>query len=182
MNIEQIIDVDKFTQEIQEEINDLDEAFRTQTGRAAYYAMLYAKAQKQADDVELRVKLVEAQLTKIMREKLNEAARQLADEEGSKPERITVDMVKAEVLLHPEMRKWLQMQIDADEIKRVCAAASDAFRTRREMLTSIGMLTREQMRANFTIQGAKGAQTVRDRHRQRLERRQQQQEEAETTE
>lgn len=181
MKIEPIIDVDQFTTEIQEEINDLTEAMRTQTARAAYYAMLYAKAQKQAKDVDLLVKLVEAKLNKLMREQLNQAANDLAEEEGSKPERVTVDMVKAEVLLHPEMRKYLQMQIDADEIKGVCYAASEAFRTRREMLTSLGHLTREQMRTNITIQGARGVESVRERHRNRFERRQQQGE-AETTE
>lgn len=167
MQIENIIEVDQFTKEIQEEISDLTEAMRTQTARAAYYAMLYAKARKQSDDVGLLVKLIEAKLTKVMRERLNEAAKQLAEEESSKPEKITVDMVKAEVLLHPEMRKYLQMQIDADEIKGVCAAASDAFRTRREMLTSLGHLTREQMRTNLTIQGQRDGGSVRERYRQR---------------
>ena len=63
-------------------------------------------------------------------------------------------MVRAEVALHPEMRKWLELQIDADEIYSICKAAYDAFYTRREMLTSMGHMTREQMRANLTIKSA----------------------------
>jgi heme oxygenase len=52
------------------------------------------------------------------------------------------------------MIRELQLQIDADEIRAVCNAASDAFRTRREMLTGLGHLTREQMRSNLTVQTA----------------------------
>lgn len=182
--LDDIIDVAEFTALITADIaDDLMEAFRTQTGYAATYAVHAASARRQAADIDLMVKLVDAKLTKIMRQKLTDAANDLAQQEGTKPEKITVDMVKAEVMLHPEMRKWLQMQIDADEIRAVCNAAADAFRTRREMLTGMGHLTREQMRTNITIQGAKGAEGVRARHRDRMARRQEEQSgEAETTE
>jgi hypothetical protein len=170
--LDSIIDIDEFVTLINADIaSDLTEAMRTQTGYAATYAVHAASARRQAADIDLNVKLIDAKLTKVMREKLNEGARQLAEEEGSKPEKITVDMVKAEVMLHPEMRKWLQMQIDADEIRAVCNAAADAFRTRREMLTSLGHLTREQMRTNLTIQGQSSGSSVRERYRQRNEAR-----------
>ena len=155
--LDEIIDVDKFTQEISEDITDLDEAMKTQTARAAYYSMLLAKARKQADQVDLLVKVIDAKLTKVMREKLNKEAAELAEAEGTKVEKITVDMVKAEVTLHPEMRRYLQIQSDAVELRSVCSAAADAFRTRREMLTGLGHLAREQMRANLTVQSASQA-------------------------
>jgi hypothetical protein len=154
MTLDEIIDIDKFTAEITEEITDLNEAMRTQTARAAYYAILAAKARKQAQQVELRVKVIEAALTKSMREKLNKEALDTAEREGTKVEKVTVDMVKAAVMTHPTMIRELQLQIDADEIRAVCNAASDAFRTRREMLTGLGHLTREQMRSNLTVQTA----------------------------
>lgn len=154
MQLEQFIDVDAFTKEITEEITDLTEAMRTQTARAAHYSIQSTKAKKQKDKVALVVKTVEAQLTKTCRKQLMEAANELAEEENTKPERITADMVKAEVALHPTMRQWLEKQIDADEIYAVCKAAYDAFYTRREMLTSMGHMSREQMRANLTIRSA----------------------------
>lgn len=156
--LEEFIDVDEFTTLITADLaDDLMGAFTKQSGLAATYAIKAASARRQCNDVDLIVKMIEAQLTKTLRTKLNDAERELAEEEGRKPEKITVDMVKAEVMLHPEMRKWLQMQIDADEIRSVCNAASDAFRTRREMLTGLGHMTREQMRTNITIQSAQDA-------------------------
>lgn len=153
------IDIDEFVKEINEPIEDLTEAMRTQTARAAHYSMQTTKAKKQKDKVALYVKTIEAQLTKTCRLALNKAAQELAEEENSKPEKITVDMVKAEIALHPKMREWLEKQIDADEIYAVCKAAYDAFYTRREMLTSMGHMSREQMRANLTIRSAQETAT-----------------------
>lgn len=154
MQLESFIDVDAFTKEITEEIADLNEAMRTQTARAAFYSINATKAKKQKDKVALIVKTVEAQLTKTMRKQLLEAEAKLAEDEGRKIEKITVDMVRAEVSLHPQMRKYLELQIDADEIYAVCKAAYDAFYTRREMLTSMGHMARAQMATNMTIQNA----------------------------
>jgi len=168
MDIETFIDVDEFVKEIEEPIEDLTEAMRTQTARAAHYSMKATKAKKQRDRVALIVKTIEAQLTKTCRQALMKAANDLAEEENTKPERITADMVKAEVALHPVMRSWLEKQIDADEVYSVCKAAYDAFYTRREMLTSMGHMTREQMRANLTIRGA--AETTKGYRERRAER------------
>jgi hypothetical protein len=174
-----IIDVEQFASLINANIaDDLTEAMRTQTGYAATYANQAATARRQAEEIDLMVKLVDAKLTKVMRERLSQAARELAEEEGTKPEKITVDMVKAEVMLHPEMRKWLQLQIEANEVRAVCNAAADAFRTRREMLTGLGHLTREQMRTSLTVQGARASSGVRERHAARREARQQGEDEA----
>lgn len=154
MEIETFINIDDFVKEIEEPIEDLTEAMRTQTARAAHYSMQATKAKRQKDKVALIVKTIEAQLTKTCRAALVKAANELAEEEQTKPERITADMVKAEVALHPVMRGWLEKQIDADEVYSVCKAAYDAFYTRREMLTSMGHMTREQMRSNMVIRTA----------------------------
>jgi hypothetical protein len=153
--LEEFIDIDEFTALMNADLSeDLMGAFIKQSGYAATYSVKAASARRQCADIDLNVKLIDAKLTKVMREKLTKAERELADEEGRKPEKITVDMVRAEVMLHPEMRKWLQLQIDADEIRAVCNAAHDAFRTRREMLTGIGHLTRESMKTNIQIKSA----------------------------
>lgn len=151
MELQEFIDVDAFTKEINEDISDISEAMRTQTARAAYYSIMTTKAKKQKAKVDLFTKIIEAKLTKTMRQKLVAAAVELAEEEGTKPEKITVDMVKAEVALHPEMREWMQRQIDADEIYSVCKAAYDAFFTRREMLKGLGQMSRTQMEQQMRL-------------------------------
>lgn len=155
MKLEPFIDVDEFVVEITADITDVTEAMRTHTARAAHYSMQATKAKRQKDRVALTVKSVEAALKKSYRKKLIEAANELAEETQSKPERITADMVETEVALDPNMRKWLEMQIDADEIYAVCKAAYDAFYTRREMLTSVGHMTRAQLQTGLIIEDAK---------------------------
>lgn len=156
--LDEFIDIDEFTKLITADLSeDLMGALTQQTGHAATYAIAATRARKQCADIDLMVKMIAAKLTKLKREQLNKAERELAEEEGRKVEKITVDMVQAEVMLHPEMIKWLQMQIDADEIRAVCNAAADAFRTRREMLTGIGHLTREQMKTSIQIRSAQDA-------------------------
>jgi len=156
--LDEFIDIDEFTALITSDMaDDLMTAFRTQTGYAATYAVKAASARRQCADIDLIVKMVNAKLTKLKRQQLTEVEKELAEEESRKQEKITVDMVAAEVMLHPEMIKWLQMQIDADEIRAVCNAAADAFRTRREMLTGLGHLTSAQMKTNVQIQSATSA-------------------------
>lgn len=156
MQLQQFIDIDEFTQEVTQVIDstNLTEAMSTQTARAAHYSMQSIRAKRQKEEVTRNAKLVAAQLTKTLRQKLTEAAVADATANQTRVEKVTVDQVQAEVTLHPEMRKWEQLQIEADEIYAVCKAAYDAFYTRREMLTSIGFMTREQMRTNLTIRSA----------------------------
>ncbi len=157
MQLDPFIDIDLFTKEINEDIHDLTEAMRTQTARAAFYGAMNARAEKQLATVKRTLKLIEAQLTKTLRAKLVKAEQELAEQENRKVEKITVDMVRAEVDLHPEARKWGGLMIEAEEIQAICRVAYDAFRTRREMLVSLGHLTREQLRTDVRIQSAKDA-------------------------
>jgi hypothetical protein len=156
--LEEFIDVDEFTALITADLSeDIMGAFTKQSGYAATYSVKAASARRQAADIDLIVKMVNAKLTKLKREQLTKAERELAEDENRKIEKITVDMVASEVMLDPAMIKWLQMQIDADEIRAVCNAAADAFRTRSEMLKGLGHLTSAQMKTNVQIQSAQSA-------------------------
>lgn len=157
MNLDPCIDVDQFSAEINESLDDLTEAMRTQTARAAFYGIGHSKAKRQQQKVALIIKTVEAQLTKKHRKALNDAAIAEADATGTKPEKITVDMVKSEVALDNDMRKWALVQMEADEIETVCRVAYDAFKARREMLTSLGLLARDQLKTNMQITSARSA-------------------------
>lgn len=171
MELKTFIDVDVFTTEVQDELSDLTAAMQTQTARTAYYGMQYAGAQKQAKKVKLIASSVEAQLTSTYRKKLEAAARDEVEESNKPPVRITAEMVKSAVHLDANFIKYAQLQIDADEIEQVCRVAYDAFKTRRDMLISLGQLSRAQLSGNATVAGAVQAAA---RHRQRLDVRNQQ--------
>jgi hypothetical protein len=153
LSLDEFIDVEVFTQEISEDITDLNEAMRKQTSRAAYYGMRAASAKTQAARIDNIVKATEAKLKVEHRRLLTEEAVKLAEDEGGKPERITAEMVQSAVFTDPRMLKLLQIQLEADEIKTVCNVASDAFRTRRDMLKSLGHLAIEQMRGPMRMTG-----------------------------
>lgn len=151
LSLQEFIDVEAFSKEIDDDMGDLNEAMRTQTARAAYYGMKHAQAKRQKGRIDNIVKATEAKLRKELRKKLVEEAQEIANEEGGKPERITKDMVDAAIFTDARMIKLLNIQLEADEIENVCKVAYDAFRTRREMLVSMGHLTREQMRSQLAM-------------------------------
>jgi hypothetical protein len=166
MQLQEFIDVAKFTEEVNENLEDITEAMRTQTARAAWYGICHSKAKKQKNKVELLVKAVDAKLTTKHRKILQDEAVKVAEEEGSKPERITVDMVKAAVALDPQMLNLQKIQLEADEIESICRVAMDAFRTRSSMIVSLGNLARDQLKTNVQIQSARQAVSGYDQRRQ----------------
>ena len=153
--LDPFIDAAVFLKEIEEDQDNLSEAMRKQTSMTAYYGLQHSKARKQKAKVELAVGTMEAQLTKLMRAKLIQSAATDAELSSSKVEKVTIDQVKAEVAIHKSMRELYAYQIDANEIEAVCRVCYDAFRVRRDMLTSQGLLAREAMKTNQTIAAAR---------------------------
>lgn len=183
MQLEQFIDVKKFVAEVEEGLDDITEAMRSQTARAAWYGIQHAKAKRQKNKVELTVKAIGAQLTKKYRKELTDAANEEAEQTGKKPVAVTVDMVAAHVALDKNMLNWAQVQLEADEIESVCRVAMDAFRTRSSMIVSLGNLTRDQLKTNTTIMSARQAvEGYDDRRRHRSPTARPRQQEAATTE
>jgi hypothetical protein len=140
MELQQFIDVEAFSTEVTEELTDLTAAMSSQTARTAYYGIQHGQAKKQKAHIELIFSSVEAQLTKKYREQLEAAAADEVAGTNKAPARITAEMVKSAVHLDPNFLKYAKLKIDADEIESVCRVAYDAFKTRREMLSSIGRL------------------------------------------
>lgn len=165
MQLDPCIDIAQFTTEVNEELSDITEAMRTQTARAAWYGICHSKSKRQKNKIELTVKAVQAKLMTKHRRLLMDEAVKLAEEEGGKPERITVDMVQSAVALDRDMIKWQQVQLEADEIESVCRVAMDAFRTRSSMIVSLGNLTRDQLKTNIQIQSARDAVSGYDQRR-----------------
>ena len=160
LQIDTFIDVDQFTTEINEDISDLTEAMRTQTARCAYYGFKHVEAKSQQKAVDRIVKATEAKLKVEHRKLLTAAALEEVEGTNDKPMRITADIVDAAVHTDLRMLKLLGIQQDADEVEMVCRVAVDAFRTRQQMLISLGHLTRDQMKTNLQIAGTTAKNAV----------------------
>jgi len=164
LQIDPLIDVERFTADISENQDDISEAMRKQTGLAAFYGMQHAKAKKQAAHYDLLLKTLRAKLAKRYRQQIIDAE--------DKP---TVSAVNDLVETDNQYLKIAKLKMDADEVESICRVAYEAFRTRRDMLTGLGHLTREQMRGQLLTTEASSAV---DRYRNR---RQARKEEAEAT-
>lgn len=161
MQLDQIIDVDKFTTDIEAHQDDINEAMRTQTQMCAYYGMKHAAAQKQLQRVKLIEKTIRASVSKGIREKIVAAG-----------DKVTVDAVRDATDLDAQVKSYSLILIDAQEIETICKVAYNAFRTRTEMLTSMGHMTRAQMNNNLTVRSAReAAQDYRQRREASLARR-----------
>jgi hypothetical protein len=153
LQLDQFIDVDKFLQEVDGGLDDLNEAMRTQTQMCAYYSIKHAGSEKQLGKVKLLDKTMRAATAKRIRGELAAAG-----------EKATADLVKELVDLDPQVRQVTGWLIDAQEIETVCKAAMFAFRTRSEMITNMGHMTRAQMQGSMTVQNAR---TTAEDYRQR---------------
>jgi hypothetical protein len=109
----------------------------------AYYGIQHAGAAKQLDRVKLIEKTTLASFNKQMR--IDMTAR------GEKP---SAASVMDEVCLMPVAKTLALAVIDATEVERICKVAYDAFRTRRDMLVSLGNLKRAEMQTALQIRGA----------------------------
>lgn len=144
MQVLPFIDVAKFTTDIDAHQDDIQEAMRTQTSLTAYYGIQHAAAEKQLN----RMKLVE----KTMLASLGKEVRTDMLASGEKPSAASID---ERVSVMAQVKTMALAIIDAQEIERVCKVAYDAFRTRRDMLVSLGNLQRATMQTGLTIRNAK---------------------------
>jgi len=150
MSLDEFIDIDEFVAEIESDVDDLHQSLTTQPARLAYYGLYKTRAKRQRDRVSNYVRSIEAKLKKEYREKLTEEAAKLADEEGTKPQRISNDMVEAEVYTDQRMLKLLEVELKAKEIYETCDVARDAYRQRCEMIKSLSILTGQEMRMGIS--------------------------------
>lgn len=155
MALETFVDLKQFLEDVEKPIDDIMEAMRSQTAKMAQAGIHKAGARRQKARYDAAVKALEAQLTSEYRGSMNAEAVKEAQKTGSKPERITQNMIEVEVMLDPRMKKLVDKQIEADEIYQVCVAVHDTYRTRSDMIQSLGHMTRAQMQTGIVIEDAK---------------------------
>jgi len=144
LQLEQFMDVDTFLKDIAAHQDDISEAMRTQTQMCAFYGIKHAGAQKQAARIKLLDKTTRASVAKRVRTELVNAG-----------EKATADLVRDTVDLDGVVKTTALLLIDAEEIETITKMAYFAFRTRTEMLTGLGHLSRAQMQNNQTVQTAR---------------------------
>jgi len=153
VQLAEYIDVDQFTKDIDTEQTDISEAMRTQTAKAAYYGIQLAKAQRQSAKAKLVLRTLEAKKGKEYRKDITDA--------GEKP---TAQLVQEFVDTDNAVVKMRDILNNAEEIEHICKVAYEAFRTRRDMLTGLGMMTRAELNSGVRVSsGRREANNYRER-------------------
>jgi hypothetical protein len=125
--------------------NDLDPHFQRQAGLTYFYATLAAKAERQHADFKLRLEMAEAKVATNVRESAQAAG-----------EKLTADMVKERVRLHPHVYAMERALNEAREVELSLKGAYQAIRDRKDMLVAAGLRDRDERNAHARIMADAG--------------------------
>lgn len=120
--------------------SEVGNAMLEHASRTIEYGVKLAQAGKQADTVKMLLEAVEAKVDKSIRN-THAAA-------GAK---VTESAIEKEMRLHPKVIAYRKLLNEARQIETLAKSAVDAFRQRKDMLVSFGMLQREEMRGEVSV-------------------------------
>jgi hypothetical protein len=141
IKVDEFIDAEKATNEVAVNGNDLQAEFIRQPGLVYYYTSLAAKAEAQHSSLKLKLEATEAQ-----------AATNIRNKALSDGEKLTADMVKERVRLVPQVVRVEQALIKAKEVETMLKGIVEALRHKRDSLTSLGLMTRDEMKARIAVE------------------------------
>lgn len=148
--VDPLIDPTKAASDCSIDDTNLNAEFVRQPGLIYHYVSQQARAERQHSELKLRLEATEAQVATNVRKQA------LAD-----GEKLTADMVKERVRLHPTVVKIEQQLIAAREVEAVCKAIVEGIRHKRDMLVIRGHMSRDEMRANIEVRDSLASQDYR---------------------
>ncbi len=119
----------------------IGEELSRQASLTYYYSTLTAKAEKQLANLKLRLEAVEAQVATNVRTKA-----------ATDSEKLTADMVKERVRLHPKTIAFEQAIIEAQEVLSVLKGAFGAIKDKKDSLVAMSHMSREELRAAQSLE------------------------------
>lgn len=134
--LETFIDPDLAAQDVEIDPHDINNDMMTVTSKFAYYSKQAARANQQAARTKATIKVLEAQLYDLHRNKLVSAG-----------EKVTEKLLEGAVHRDP---RWLAGQnrlSEADAISEICKSTADAMRIKRDVVLELARNMREEMKA-----------------------------------
>jgi len=123
------------------DVNNINEEFSNQPAIFAWWATLASIANEIHQKKKLQRKILEAELDKEKRKEL----------EATKGRKVTERIVEREVMLDDRWKQAYLEEIEAGRQASILSAATEALRQRKDMLTSLGLQLREEMRSEQVI-------------------------------
>jgi hypothetical protein len=121
--------------------NDLTSAMINQASMFSYYGVLAADASRQVDVVKMLLENTEAAVQQIIR-----------DEFAATGEKTTEGLIAAKVARHPRVIGMKKALNEAKRVEAIGKTAVESFRHRRDMLVQLGLIQREELKGELTIQ------------------------------
>jgi len=126
---------------------DIDSAMIQQAGLYAFYAEQSQKASKRADNLKLKISIVEAEVDKEIRDKVAE--------EGGK---ITEKAIDKEIVRTAKYVRAVMNHNDAKAVSQMIRDMLEAFKHKKDMLIQIGVAKREERGGQTRVATAEKAQ------------------------
>lgn len=140
LTIDRFIDAEKLAEDMKLDETDLNDAFLTQAGLAAYYGVLHARASAQLANVKLIRDTTEAKVANELRDRANEAK-----------EKLTEAAIERNLLLDPRVQAVGKAYALAIQIEGETRAAVDAMKQRRDMVVQLGAASREEAKGSVRM-------------------------------
>lgn len=141
ITVRQFIDMAKLKEDLSYTTINLSDAMMRQASLFAHYGELAAKSSRQVDNIKMLLDNIEAQVYRVIRDGM-----------VNRGEKVTEAQVEKQVTRHERVRAVNRALNEAKQIESVAKTAVEAFRHRRDMLIQQGLIMREEMKGELSIQ------------------------------
>lgn len=157
VRVANFIDAAELKKDMSYSLADLSTAMMEQSTLFARYGVLASKASKQVDDFKLLLEAAESQVY-----------RKIRDEKAKAAEKVTEAQLEKEVAVHPRVVQFKRALNEARQVEGIAKTAVEGFRHRRDMLIQHGLITREEMKGEVSINRRNFAQAEQEVLAQRV--------------
>jgi len=140
ITVKQFVDPEQLKADLAYSLSDLSNAMMEHSALFAHYGVLASKASRQVDDLKLLLENVEARVYRSIREELIE-----------KGEKVTEAQLDKLVTRHPDVVKLEKCLNEAKQVEAVAKIAVESMRHRRDMLIQQGLISREELKGEISI-------------------------------
>jgi hypothetical protein len=134
------VDADQMKIDIGYTLADLSTGMMDQASLFVHYGVLAAKASKQVDDFKMLLEVAESKVY-----------RKLRDQAVTDGVKLTEAQLEKSVSVHEQVIAMKRALNEGKQIEAIAKTAAEGFRHRRDMLVQAGMLSREELKGEVSI-------------------------------
>ncbi|MBD9511668.1 hypothetical protein IB265_33470 [Ensifer sp. ENS10] len=155
--VRDFIDAAQLKRDLAYSPHNLTDAMITQASMFSHYGVLAADAAKQVDVVKMLLENTEAAVSQIVR-----------DEAASAGEKVTEGGIATKIARHPRVISMKKSLNEAKRVEAIGKTAVESFRHRRDMLVQLGLIQREEMKGELSIQAKTAREDAADASRDQV--------------